>query len=170
MGGSIDVVSALGRGQPSSPSPCASGRATRRTLEGHLIPDDDGSLGALLAGRRILLVDDHPLNRGVAEAALRRFGADVDIAWDGLGALERFVPRRYDAIVLDVRMPNMDGYDAAREIRRLEDEAMASRDPHPRAHRRRHGRRTATGRWQPAWTSTWASRSGSPSSASCVAS
>jgi signal transduction histidine kinase/DNA-binding response OmpR family regulator len=128
MGGTIEVVSALGEGSNFIFSVRLQ-RGNPGTLESHLIADYGDERRRLLEGRRILLVDDHPVNRGVAEAALRRFGAVVDTAWDGLGALEMFAPRRYDVIVLDVRMPNMDGYDAAREIRRLEDEALAPRVP-----------------------------------------
>ncbi len=127
MGGTINVVSSPGEG-------------SRFTFTVRLAPPSETPMDAapdgldsgearILEGRRILLVDDHQMNRSVAEAALHRFGAEVDIAWDGLQALERFAPGRYDAVVLDVRMPKMDGYDAAREIRRIEDDQMAPRTP-----------------------------------------
>jgi signal transduction histidine kinase/DNA-binding response OmpR family regulator/HPt (histidine-containing phosphotransfer) domain-containing protein len=128
MGGSIGVVSALGEGSRFTFTVSLL-KGDGQRLESHLIPDDAGVTRGLLAGRRILLVDDHPVNRGLAEATLRRFGAQVDTAWDGQGAVGRFEPGRYDAIVMDVRMPVMDGYDAAREIRRIEDDQMAVRTP-----------------------------------------
>jgi signal transduction histidine kinase/CheY-like chemotaxis protein/HPt (histidine-containing phosphotransfer) domain-containing protein len=124
MGGSIDVVSAPGEGSRFTFT-VLMGEGDGTRLEEHLVQDDTGISPELLAGRRILLVDDHDMNRVLAEIALRKAGAEVDTAWDGQGALDRFEPGRYDAIVMDVRMPNMDGYDAAREIRRIEDEQMA---------------------------------------------
>jgi signal transduction histidine kinase/CheY-like chemotaxis protein/HPt (histidine-containing phosphotransfer) domain-containing protein len=128
MGGTIDVVSSPGEGsrftftvrlaRPSQADPEAA------------LPDGlDGGEERMLDGRRILLVDDHQMNRSVAEAALRRYGAAVDIAWDGAQAVEQFAPGRYDAVVLDVRMPKMDGYDAAREMRRIENDQAAPRTP-----------------------------------------
>ncbi|MEI7742743.1 MAG: response regulator [Chloroflexota bacterium] len=128
MEGRIDVVSAPGEGSKFTFT-VQFGRGDPTLLEGHLIADTGEAPLRILAGRRVLLVDDHPLNRAYAEASLRRYGAEVDIAWDGLGALDAFVPGRYDAIVMDVRMPNMDGYDAAREIRLREDSALAPRTP-----------------------------------------
>ena len=129
MGGTINVVSSPGEGSRFTftvrlAPPNGARDDAAETFEG-----TDGHPLRILERRRILLVDDHPVNRGVAEAALHRFGAEVDIAWDGLQALERFAPGRYDAVVLDVRMPKMDGYDAAREMRRIEDEEMAPRTP-----------------------------------------
>ncbi|MHB8958736.1 MAG: hybrid sensor histidine kinase/response regulator [Candidatus Limnocylindrales bacterium] len=127
MDGTITVVSSPGEGSRftftvrlAAPAEIPADTSLNENLEGH---------EQLLAGRRILLVDDHQLNRNLAETALCRFGAEVDVAWDGLQALERFAPGRYDAVVLDVRMPRMDGYDAAREIRRIEDDQMAPRTP-----------------------------------------
>ena len=130
MGGTIDVVSSPGEGSRFTFTVVLR-QGDREALEADTEGLDgiDESSAALLGGRRILLVDDHAVNRGVAEAALHRFGAKVDIAWDGVEALARFAPGRYDAIVLDVRMPRMDGYDAAREMRRIEDESLAPRTP-----------------------------------------
>ena len=127
MGGSIDVVSSPGEGSRfiftvrlAHPAESAADTSLTESLAGQ---------EELLSGRRILLVDDHQLNRNLAETALRRLGAAVDIAWDGLEAIERFSPGQYDAVVLDVRMPKMDGYDAAREMRRIENLQMAPRTP-----------------------------------------
>ena len=128
MGGSIDVVSNPGEGSRfmftvrlSPPASAGDHPAVlAESLEGH---------ERLLAGRRILLVDDHQMNRNVAEAALRRFGAEVDVAGDGAEAVEQFAPGRYDAVVLDVRMPKLDGYDAARQLRQIENDHMAPKTP-----------------------------------------
>ena len=128
MGGSMDVVSTVGEGSKFSfMLPFEAGEPSE--LERHVITDDGDLSTQLLAGRRILLVEDNPVNRETAYASLRRSGAEVDTAWDGLEALERFAPARYDAVVMDVRMPNMDGYDAAREIRRREEAELAPATP-----------------------------------------
>jgi signal transduction histidine kinase/DNA-binding response OmpR family regulator/HPt (histidine-containing phosphotransfer) domain-containing protein len=129
MGGSISVVSSPGEGSRFTFT-IRFAPPSEATLEaGELDDSADGHQERMLEGRRILLVDDHQMNRSVAEAALRRFGAEVDIAWDGLEAVEHFAPGRYDAVVLDVRMPKMDGYDAAREMRRIENDLMAPKTP-----------------------------------------
>lgn len=72
-----------------------------------------------LAGVRVLLVEDHPINRQVAREILAGEGAQVTVAGDGLEAVEllRADPSAIDVVLMDVQMPRMDGYDATREIR-----------------------------------------------------
>ena len=82
MGGALDVVSAAGEGSRFTAT-ITLRPGDDSALERHL-PDDEGTIvGTPLAGRRVLLVDDHPVNRASAQAALQRLGADVDIAWTG---------------------------------------------------------------------------------------
>jgi PAS domain S-box-containing protein len=69
------------------------------------------------ARRRILVVDDNPVNRMVAEGMVRALGHDVDVADDGLGALEALGRASYDAMLLDVQMPRLDGYATTRAVR-----------------------------------------------------
>jgi PAS domain S-box-containing protein len=72
-----------------------------------------------LAGARILLVEDHPLNQQLATELLRRAGMDVVIATDGRQALERLADSGpFDGVLMDCQMPVMDGYTATRELRR----------------------------------------------------
>ena len=72
-------------------------------------------------GIRLLLVEDNALNLEIARTLLMDFGFEVDSARDGLEALKTFTdssPDTYQAILMDLQMPVMDGYTSAREIRR----------------------------------------------------
>ena len=78
--------------------------------------------------RRILLVEDNELNREIAQEILREYGFRVDTAENGAVAVEKVrtaAPGSYDLVLMDVQMPVMDGYTATRQIRALEDPALA---------------------------------------------
>ena len=68
----------------------------------------------------ILIVEDNAINLRLITAALTRAGHRVDTATDGQVAVEKFKENLYDAILMDIMMPVMDGLHAAREIRKVE--------------------------------------------------
>ncbi len=68
----------------------------------------------------ILLAEDNAVNQKVASALLVKLGLKVDVAADGAAAVARWREGRYDAILMDCTMPGMDGYEATRQIRQLE--------------------------------------------------
>ena len=79
-------------------------------------------------GKHILLVEDNELNREIAQEILREYGFRVDTAENGAVAVEKIrtaAPGSYDLVLMDVQMPVMDGYTATRQIRALEDPALA---------------------------------------------
>jgi CheY-like chemotaxis protein len=70
-----------------------------------------------LAGTRLLVVDDNELNRVIAREALERAGARVETAADGEAAIDRLRIGGFDIVLMDLQMPGVDGYTAARRIR-----------------------------------------------------
>ncbi|MGE1177718.1 ATP-binding protein [Pseudomonas sp. BW7P1] len=70
-------------------------------------------------GRNVLLVEDNPVNQTVIEAMLRSLGFTVNVATDGMQAVRSASANRYEAILMDCRLPIIDGYEATRQIRRL---------------------------------------------------
>jgi len=71
----------------------------------------------LLQGLSVLLAEDHVVNQELFAVLLRRLGCDVTVVSDGLEALERGSLGSFDIVLMDIFMPRMDGYDAARGLR-----------------------------------------------------
>jgi PAS domain S-box-containing protein len=80
-------------------------------------------------GPRVLVVDDHPVNREVLTLQLKLLGVDADNAANGVDALAAWVPGRYAAVLADIHMPRMDGHELARRLRASEAEHGAMRVP-----------------------------------------
>ena len=75
---------------------------------------------AAFTGRRILLAEDNAINQEIAVEMLSTYGAEVETAEDGKQTFEKFAssePGYYDAILMDIQMPVMNGYEATRAIR-----------------------------------------------------
>ena len=116
MGGSIDVTSRQGEGS-----------TFHVTLDLQRGQRDAGSEATFdvadLAGMRVLVAEDNEINWEVASELLGACGLELDWAQDGRECVERFEASpvgHYGAILMDVRMPRMNGYDAARTIRALD--------------------------------------------------
>ena len=82
-----------------------------------------------VTGQRLLVVDDHPVNRRVLVLQLKLLGLDADVAVDGRDALAAWTGGQYAAVLADIHMPVMDGYELARRLRAAEAERGHGRTP-----------------------------------------
>ncbi|MBG5590019.1 response regulator [Pseudomonas aeruginosa] len=115
MGGTLQAESKEGSGSTFTleiPLPFQQSPAHRQLAAGDAAP--------VAAGQEILLVEDNPVNQTVIEAMLRSLGYRVTLVADGIQAVRSAERQRYDAILMDCRLPVLDGYSATREIRAQE--------------------------------------------------
>jgi PAS domain S-box-containing protein len=77
-----------------------------------------------LKGLKVLLVEDNKMNQLVAGKFLKKWGVEMEIAADGMQAIEKLKHNRYELILMDLQMPHLDGYAATHFIRNNMQEAL----------------------------------------------
>jgi CheY-like chemotaxis protein len=126
MGGTIDITSVKGEGTEVSfkiPFAETPPEVIEEISEKQVVLMEKGAKSLRsYNGLKVLLAEDDPINQSLAVAFLTKLGGTVDTADNGIEAVKCFKNGRYDIIFMDCEMPKLDGFDATREIRKIESE------------------------------------------------
>ena len=89
----------------------------RQVTDRRSAPAADTSVAPELGGRRVLLVEDNVVNQRITATILKRWGCVVEVAGNGVEAVQRAAGSKFDVILMDCQMPELDGYGATARIR-----------------------------------------------------
>ena len=127
LGGTINVESELGKGSTFTVTLKHRIADESYYVKKYIEESETGS--EILEGRNILLAEDNDLNAEIAEAILENAGLKIERVEDGIqcvNRIEKMPADTYDMILMDIQMPQMDGYKATQAIRNLPDKDKAS--------------------------------------------